>query len=87
MGLPMARNLARSGFAVAAWNRAPEKAKPLGADGALVFESPVMAVDRADVLLTTVSDADAVIDVDHGDEDMSATYWTSAPSTDGTGTD
>jgi 3-hydroxyisobutyrate dehydrogenase len=62
MGLPMARNLARAGFEVRAWNRTGEKARPLEEDGVRVLESPAQAADGADVLLTMLSDADAVID-------------------------
>ena len=62
MGLAMARNLARAGFDVHAWNRTRAKAESLEADGARVFDSPAQAADGADVLLTMLSDADAVID-------------------------
>jgi 3-hydroxyisobutyrate dehydrogenase len=62
MGLPMARNLARAGFAVRGWNRTPDKAKPLADDGVELCESPAQAVGGAAVLLTMLSDADAVID-------------------------
>jgi 3-hydroxyisobutyrate dehydrogenase len=62
MGLPMARNLARAGFEVRAWNRTREKAQPLEDDGVPVFESPAQAADGAGVLLTMLSDAAAVID-------------------------
>ncbi len=62
MGRPMARNLARAGFAVRAWNRTGDKAKPLEEDGVELFESPARAADGAGVLLTMLSDADAVID-------------------------
>lgn len=62
MGLPMARNLARAGFTVRAWNRSTEKAAPLSEDGAQVSESPAEAAEGAGVLLTMLSDADAVID-------------------------
>ena len=63
MGLPMARNLARAGFEVRAWNRTREKAAPLEGDGVRVVDSPAQAAGGADVLLTMLSDADAVIDV------------------------
>ena len=33
MGFPMARNLARSGISVRAWNRSRDKAEPLAKDG------------------------------------------------------
>ena len=63
MGLPMARNIARAGFDVRAWNRTGEKARPLEEDGVRVFESPAQAADGADVLLTMLSDSGAVLDV------------------------
>jgi 3-hydroxyisobutyrate dehydrogenase len=62
MGRAMARNLARAGFEVSAWNRTREKALPLAEDGVRVAESPAQAAEGADVLLTMLSDADAVID-------------------------
>jgi 3-hydroxyisobutyrate dehydrogenase len=62
MGRPMARNLARAGFVMRAWNRTADKAKPLEEDGVELFESPAQAADGAGVLLTMLSDADAVID-------------------------
>jgi 3-hydroxyisobutyrate dehydrogenase len=62
MGLPMARNLAGAGFEVRAWNRTRDKAGPLVQDGVEVFDSAAQAADGADVLLTMLSDADAVID-------------------------
>ena len=62
MGLPMARNLARAGFEVRGWNRTREKAHPLEEHGVRLFDSPAEAADGADVILTMLSDADAVID-------------------------
>lgn len=62
MGLPMARNLAGAGFQVHGWNRTRGKAGPLEEDGVQVFDSAAQAADGADVLLTMLSDADAVID-------------------------
>ncbi len=62
MGSPMARNIARSGIQVRAWNRTREKADAVEDAGAQIFDSPQEAVDGADVILTMLSDADAVID-------------------------
>ncbi|GAA3658540.1 NAD(P)-dependent oxidoreductase [Nonomuraea antimicrobica] len=62
MGLPMARNLVMSGIRVKAWNRTREKALPLEADGAVVAGSPAEAVEDADVIITMLSDGDAVLD-------------------------
>jgi 3-hydroxyisobutyrate dehydrogenase len=61
MGRGMARNLARAGFAVRAWNRTHEKARPLEDDGAEVLDSEREAAEGADVILTMLSDTDAVI--------------------------
>ena len=42
------------------WNRTPERAAPLAADGATAHEDPRDAVRQADVVITMVADADAV---------------------------
>jgi 3-hydroxyisobutyrate dehydrogenase len=56
----MARNLLRSGMRVRVWNRTKEKARPLEADGATLAGSPAEAVEGADVIVTMLSDGDAV---------------------------
>jgi 3-hydroxyisobutyrate dehydrogenase len=61
MGRPMARNLARDGFPVRAWNRTQEKAEPLAADGVTVVDSPAEAAEGASVILTMLADTDAVM--------------------------
>jgi 3-hydroxyisobutyrate dehydrogenase len=68
MGLPMARNLARAGFAVSAWNRSPEKAEPLVRDGAALCATPAEAASEATAILTMLSDADAVVGTMTGDD-------------------
>jgi 3-hydroxyisobutyrate dehydrogenase len=62
MGAPMARNLLAAGFPLRVWNRSAEKAEPLGADGAVVAGSPREASDGAEIVLTMLADADAVLD-------------------------
>jgi 3-hydroxyisobutyrate dehydrogenase len=62
MGFPIARNLARAGFEVRAWNRSEGKAEPLSEDGATVVGSPAEAAAGADAVLTVLADADAVLD-------------------------
>ena len=57
MGAPMARHLAAAGHDVRIWNRTPAKAEGLGAT---VAGSPAEAVAGADVLVTMLSDGDAV---------------------------
>jgi 3-hydroxyisobutyrate dehydrogenase len=68
MGEPMARNLLAAGFTVRVWNRTPDKAQPLAADGALVCASPHEAADGAEFVLTMLSDADAVMSVVDSDD-------------------
>jgi 3-hydroxyisobutyrate dehydrogenase len=60
MGAPMARNLARAGHDVTVWNRTAEKARPLAEDGAHVAQDPAAAVAEAEVVVTMLTDADAV---------------------------
>lgn len=63
MGAPMARNLARAGHEVRAWNRSPEKAAPLRDDGVAVHDDPASAAAGADVVMTMLAEADAVLAV------------------------
>lgn len=60
MGAAMARNLARAGFGVRAWNRSRDKAEPLVADGAEVVDTPAEAIRGAGIVITMLADADAV---------------------------
>ncbi|MFE6688208.1 NAD(P)-dependent oxidoreductase [Streptomyces sp. NPDC057743] len=62
MGAAMARNLARAGLDVRAWNRTRAKAEPLAADGVRVADTPAEAVDGADTVLTMLLDGPAVLD-------------------------
>ena len=62
MGSGIARNVARAGIGLRAWNRTREKAAPLADDGAEVLDSPAEAAKGADVILTMLADADAVLD-------------------------
>jgi 3-hydroxyisobutyrate dehydrogenase len=61
MGLGMSRNMAKAGLNVRAWNRTRERAEPLAGDGITVVDSPTEAVDGADVIVTILSDGDAVL--------------------------
>jgi 3-hydroxyisobutyrate dehydrogenase len=68
MGLPMARNIAKAGIEVRAWNRSREKAEPLAEDGVEVLETAAEAATGAAVILTILSDADAVVSVIDGSD-------------------
>ncbi|MCB5165797.1 NAD(P)-dependent oxidoreductase [Streptomyces bambusae] len=62
MGAAMARNLARAGHTVRAWNRTRAKAEPLAADGIHLAGTPADAVRDADVVLTMLHDGPAALD-------------------------
>lgn len=63
MGAAMARNLAGAGIATRAWNRTLARAEPLRDHGVEVAPKAVDVAADADVVITMLSDADAVIDV------------------------
>jgi 3-hydroxyisobutyrate dehydrogenase len=61
MGSAMARNMLRAGLRVRAWNRSQEKARPLAQDGAEICDSPAEAAQGAGLIVTMLSNADAVL--------------------------
>jgi 3-hydroxyisobutyrate dehydrogenase len=63
MGRGMARNIQKAGMSVRAWNRSRAKAEPLADDGITLVDSPTDAVADADVILTMLTDGDAVLEV------------------------
>ena len=63
MGGAMARNLARAGLEVRAWNRTRAKAEPLAADGVRVAATPAAAVRGAGTILTMLYDGPATLAV------------------------
>ncbi len=73
MGKPMARNLLRAGFAVAAYNRTRSRAESLAEGGASIAESPAEAARDADIIITIVSDTPDVRNVILGDQGVSQT--------------
>jgi 3-hydroxyisobutyrate dehydrogenase len=63
MGAPMARSLLKAGFRVRVWNRTPEKARVLAAEGADLGETPADAVREAAFVITILTDTVAVLAV------------------------
>ncbi|MGM1061469.1 NAD(P)-dependent oxidoreductase [Saccharothrix sp. Mg75] len=63
LGAGMARSLLRAGLDVVVWNRSPERARALAADGARVAEDAGEAVTGADVVVTVLFDLSATAEV------------------------
>src|SRR5208282_6619079 len=63
MGKPMAQNLLHAGFPLVVWNRTKAKADGLVRGGAKLAADPREAAAQADVLITIVSDPDALEEV------------------------
>jgi 3-hydroxyisobutyrate dehydrogenase len=75
MGAPMARHLAAAGHDVTAWNRTPEKARPLAEHGIRVAASAAEAAEHAEVVVTMLADADAVEEVIRDSGARDTTWW------------
>jgi 3-hydroxyisobutyrate dehydrogenase len=63
MGMPMARNLLKAGFAVVAYNRTKSKAEQLAKEGAKKADSPRELAMECPVVITIVSDTPDVEEV------------------------
>jgi 2-hydroxy-3-oxopropionate reductase len=63
MGTPMVRNLLNRGHAVTVWARRAEAAATLAAAGASLGDSPADVAARSDIVMTMVTDTNAVDDV------------------------
>ena len=63
LGLPMAENLAASGFPIVVYNRTAEKAAGLVANGARLVDTPAQAALQDGVVLTVVSDDRALLTI------------------------
>src|SRR5918999_5178499 len=66
MGSRIARRLIGAGHDVSVWNRSPEKADELAAEGASVATTPAAAAARADAVITMVADPQALRQVTEG---------------------
>lgn len=75
MGAGMVRSLRRAGIPARVWNRDGGKARALADVGAEAFDSPAAAVAGADVVITMLSDADAVTDAMRRAEPAPGTVW------------
>jgi 3-hydroxyisobutyrate dehydrogenase-like beta-hydroxyacid dehydrogenase len=68
MGRPMARNLAKAGHRVLAWNRSPLESP----EGVVLVDSPRATGEQTEVAFVMVSDADAVDEVVFGESGWAA---------------
>ncbi|MGY1602967.1 NAD(P)-dependent oxidoreductase [Geodermatophilus sp. SYSU D00815] len=75
MGAGMVRSLVRAGVPVRMWNRDASKARALAGPGARACDSPAQAAQGADVVLTMLLDADAVVDVLRRAAPAPGTIW------------
>ena len=63
MGQPMGMNLIKAGYALCVYSRTPQRAQPLKDAGATVCASPQEVGERADIIITIVSDTPDVEEV------------------------
>ena len=75
MGAGMVRSLRREGIPVRVWNRDGGKARALADVGAEACDSPEAAAAGADVVITMLSDADAVTAAMRRAEPAPGTVW------------
>src|SRR5271156_5679013 len=68
MGKPMGRNLLKAGFPLVVWNRTAARAEDLVREGAKLGANPRDTAEKADVLITIVSDPLALEEVLWGAE-------------------
>ena len=66
MGQAIASNLLKAGFAVRVWNRSPDKARPLVSSGAVLANTPALALEGGvDVVVSMVTDDAALNEIVH----------------------
>jgi 2-hydroxy-3-oxopropionate reductase len=72
MGAPMARNALKAGFAVTVTNRSIDRARPLGEAGATVVKTPREVAERADIVVTMVTNTPDVEAVTFGKDGIAS---------------
>ncbi len=78
MGLPIAAHVLEAGFPLTAWNRTPQKADTLVTSGATLAKSPAEAVARADIVVSSLMDDEAVLSTVTGKQGILASLRPSA---------
>src|SRR5437868_6031917 len=72
MGAAVAARLMEVGHTVTVWNRTPDKAKPLTDAGAKQAETPEDLAEHSEVIITMLTDADAIDHVYNGEHGLLA---------------
>jgi 3-hydroxyisobutyrate dehydrogenase-like beta-hydroxyacid dehydrogenase len=72
MGTPMSRRVLGAGFPLTVWNRSPERLEPLTSAGAAGAETPKALAEASEIVITMLSDGDALRAVLRGDEGVIA---------------
>src|ERR671937_181820 len=70
MGTEMANNVIKSGFNLVVYNRTAGKTHALAEDGAVVTASPKEAALKSDVIITSLKDNAAILEVVNGENGM-----------------
>ena len=70
MGAAIAERLLSVGHQVTVWNRSPEKAKPLIEKGATLAATPAQLASGSEMIVTILSDADAIDAVYRGPQGL-----------------
>lgn len=78
MGEPMALRLLAAGYSVRVWNRSIHKTQALAAAGAQVSNTPAQACAQANVIITMLTDGQAVHEVLFGGPHLAASESVSA---------
>lgn len=63
MGAPMAWNIHKAGYELTVFNRSKDKTEPFSKQNITVRESPREIAEQSDIIITMVTDDDALIDV------------------------
>src|SRR5580692_10702867 len=72
MGAALARSAARGGLQVTGWDRSAERASTVSSDNIRIAQNPRQAVEQAEVVVTMVSDAAAVLSIMKDHEGLAA---------------
>jgi 3-hydroxyisobutyrate dehydrogenase-like beta-hydroxyacid dehydrogenase len=70
MGTPMARRLLQAGHQLTVWNRTPDRARSLAAEGATVAETPAEAGAGAECAITMLATPEALREVVLGENGL-----------------